>query len=114
MQQKLKDFAEGRATQNLTIVYSDMHGLWGGVTITLSTSGEYELLQRKRGVIVPDLVRRTILPAHVQQVIGLLLESRSWEQQALERAPMPDEVLATLTLRTGDSETSIWELYNNL
>ncbi|MEP7191113.1 MAG: hypothetical protein ABI901_18125, partial [Roseiflexaceae bacterium] len=39
---------------------------------------------------------------------------RSWEQQPLERAPMPDEALATLTLRTGDSETSIWELYNNL
>ena len=114
MEQKLKDLAEGRATQNLTIVYSDMHGLWGGVTITLSTSGEYELLERKRGVIVPDLVRRTILPAHVQEMIGLLLETRSWEQQTLERAPMPDEVLATLTLRTGDSETSIWELYNNL
>ena len=114
MEQKLKDFAEGRATQNLTIVYSDMHGLWGGVTITLSTSGEYELLERKRGVIVPDLVRRTILPAHVQEMIGLLLETRSWEQQPLERAPMPDEVLATLTLRTGGSETSIWELYNNL
>jgi hypothetical protein len=114
MEQKLKDFAEGRATQNLMIVYSDMHGLWGGVTITVSTSGEYELLERKRGMIVPDLVRRIILPMHVQEMIGLLLETRSWEQQPLERAPMPDEALATLTLRTGDSETSIWELYNNL
>ena len=114
MEQKLKDLAEGRATQNLTIVYSDMHGLWGGVTITLSTSGEYELLDRKRGAIVPDLVRRIIPPTRVQEIIDLLLETRSWEQQALERAPMPDEVLATLTLRTGGSETSIWELYNNL
>ena len=76
MEQKLKDFVEGRASQNLTIVYSDMHGLWGGVTITLSTSGEYELLERKRGMIVPDLVRRIILPAHVQEMIGLLLETR--------------------------------------
>lgn len=114
MEQKLKEFAEGLATQNLTIVYSDLHGLWGGVTITLSTSGEYELLERKRGVIVPELVRRTIPAAHVQKMIGLLLETRAWGQQALERAPMPDEALATLTLRTGDHEISIWELYNNL
>jgi hypothetical protein len=54
MEQQLKDFAEGRATQNLTIVYSDMHGLWGGVTVTLSTSGAYERLERTRSMIVPD------------------------------------------------------------
>jgi hypothetical protein len=114
MEQILKDFAEGHANQNLTIVYSDMHGLWGGVTITLSTSGAYELLERARGAIVPDLVQRTVTLAHVQEVFRLLLETRAWEQQTLQRAPMPDEVLATLTLRTDDAEASIWELYNNL
>jgi hypothetical protein len=53
VEQHLKDFAQGRATQNLSIVYSDMHGLWGGVTITLSTSGAYERLERTRGA--PDI-----------------------------------------------------------
>jgi hypothetical protein len=114
MEEHLKDFAEGRATQNLTIVYSDMHGLLGGVTITLSTSGAYERLERPRDLIVPDLVRRTVTPAHIQEVFRLLLETRAWEQMKLERAPMPDEARSTLTLRTGDVETSIWELYNNL
>src|SRR5437867_2476035 len=80
MEQQLKDFAEERVTQNLTILYSDMRGLWGGVTITLSTSGAYEYLERTRGAIVPDMVRRTVTPAHVQEVIRLLLETRSWEQ----------------------------------
>ena len=114
MEQQLKDFADGHATQNLTIVYSDMHGLWGGITVTLSTSGAYELLERARGAIVPDLVQRTITLAQVQDVIRLLLELRLWEQQALERRPMPDEVLATLTLRTDITEASIWELHTNL
>ena len=114
MEQQLKDLAEGRATQNLSIVYTDMHGLWGGVTITLSTSGAYELLERARGQIVPDLVRRTVTPAHVQKVIRQLLEIRAWEQMTLERTPLPDEVLATLTLRTADVEASAWELYNKL
>jgi hypothetical protein len=114
MEQQLKDLADGRATQNLSIVYTDMHGLWGGVTITLSTSGAYELLERARGQMVPDLVHRTIASAQVQNVIRLLLEGRMWEQQLLQRTPIPDEVLATLTLKSGDIESSIWELYNNL
>jgi len=114
MEQQLKDFAEGRSTQNITIVYSDMHGLWGGDTVTLSTSGSYERLERTRGAIVPEMVRKTVTPAQIQEVIRLLLETRLWEQHTLERTPLPDEVRATLTLRTGDIESSIWELYNNL
>jgi hypothetical protein len=114
MEQQLKDLAEGRAAQNLSIVYSDMHGLWGGVTITLSTSGAYEFLERARGMIVPDLVHRTVTLEQVQEVIRLLNETRAWEQLTPERAPFPDEARATLTLRTGDVETSIWEWYNNL
>ena len=114
MEQQLTDIAEGRATQNLSIVYSDMHGLWGGITITLSTDGAYELLERGRGQMVPDLVRKTVSPAHIREVIRLLLDLRLWEQQALQRTPIPDEVLSTLTLKIGDVESSIWELYNNL
>jgi hypothetical protein len=114
MEQYLHDFAEGRATQNLTIVYSDMHGLWGGATVTLSTNGAYELLERGRGAIVPNLMRKTLTPVQVQQVIRLLLETRAWEQPPLERMPMPDEVQASLTLHTGDLESSTWELFNNL
>jgi hypothetical protein len=47
-------------------------------------------------------------------VIGLLLDTRAWEQQSLQRTPIPDEVLATLMLKCGDIASSIWELYNNL
>jgi hypothetical protein len=114
MEQQLKNLAEGRASQNLTIVYSDMHGLWGGVIITMSTSGAYELLERPRDVIVPNLMRKTVTPAHVQEVLRLLHETRAWEQQMLQRTPLPDEARATLTLKMGAVETSIWELYNNL
>jgi hypothetical protein len=66
MEAQLKDFTQGHASQNLTIIYSDMHGLWGGITITLSTDGAYERLERVRGQIVPDMLRRTVTPAQVQ------------------------------------------------
>src|SRR5215207_9596073 len=101
MKQQLKDIAERQVTQSLSIVYNDMHGLWGGVTVTLSTSGAYERLERARGAIVPDLIQRTITTDQVEEVIHLLLETRAWEQQALQRTPIPDEVLATLTLKSG-------------
>jgi hypothetical protein len=114
MEQHLKNIAEGNATLNMGIVYSDMHGLLGGVTVTLSTDGAYERLERARGAIVPELVQKTITIDKVHEVIRLLLETRAWEQQPLQRAPMIDEVLATLTLKVGDVESSIWELYNNL
>jgi hypothetical protein len=114
MEQYFKAFAEGRAAQNLTIVYSDMHWLWGGVTITLSTSGVYECLEYQRESIVPNLVRKTVTPARIQEVIVLLRELRAWEQQTLERRPLRDERRATLTLRTDEVEASIWELYNKL
>lgn len=114
MEQYLEAFTEGRAAHNLTIVYSDMHWLWGGVTLTLSTSGAYERLQHLRESIVPDLVRKTVTPAQIQELIRLLREIKGWEQHTLERTPMPDEARATLTLRTDEVETSIWELFNNL
>jgi hypothetical protein len=60
------------------------------------------------------MVRKTVTSAHVQEVIRLLLHTRAWEQLALERMPIPDEVRATLTLKIGDIESSTWELYNNL
>ena len=114
MEQYLNAFVEGRATHNLTMVYSDLHWLWGGVTITLSVTGAYEYLEHRRESIVPDLIHRTVTPARIQEVIVLLRELRAWEQQTLERTPMRDEVRATLILRTDEVEASIWELYNKL
>jgi hypothetical protein len=114
MEQYLTAFVEGRAAHNLTIVYSDMHWLWGGVTITLSVTGVYECLEHQRESIIPELIRKTVRPARIQEVIILLRELRAWEQQTLERAPMRDEVRATLILRTDEVESSIWELYNKL
>jgi hypothetical protein len=114
IEQQLNDLAAGRATHALTITYSDMHGLWGGSTVTLITSGAYERLERTRGMSEPNALRKTVTPAHIQDIIRLLLDIRAWEQLTPERAPVPDESRATLTLRAGDIESSIWERYNDL
>jgi hypothetical protein len=114
MEQQLKQFAEAGECGDLTITYSDLHGLWGGVSVTLSTSGAYERLERKRGAGIPDLIQGTVAPAHIRDVVRLLSEIKAWEQRSPERAPVPDESRATLTLQAGGVESSIWEWYNEL
>jgi hypothetical protein len=91
-----------------------MHGLWDGVIVALSTSAAYEYLERTRGASAPEVIRGTVGPARIQDVVRLLLEIKAWEQQTPERAPVPDESRATLTLRADDAESSIWEWYNDL
>ena len=114
IEEQLQHAAEGRAAHQLTITYSDLHGLWGGVTITLSTSGAYERLEYMRGASLPHVVQGTVAPARIREVAHLLLEIKAWEQHTPERAPVPDEGRATLTLRAGKVEASIWEWYNGL
>ena len=69
MEQLLHDFAAGHASNHLTITYNDMHGLWGGVTITLATSGAYERLERKRGAATPDILCGTVAITRVRDLV---------------------------------------------
>lgn len=114
MEQQLNHFVEGGESDDLTITYSDMHGLWGGVTITLSGSGTYELLERTRGAGVPHVSQSIVAPERVRDVVRLLSEIKAWEQYTPERVPVPDESRATLVLRAGGVEASIWEWYNDI
>jgi len=113
MEAELRDLAEGRGDGRLRVDYSDMHGLWGGVTITLTGEGEYEHTSRQPGG-PPATVRRRVAPESVRAVVRLLLETRAWEQRIPEWAPLPDESRATLAIACGGAESSTWERYNDL
>ena len=113
MEAALRDLAEGRGDGRLRVVYSDLHGLWGGVTITLTGDGEYEHTSRQPGG-PPVTVRRRVEPGSVRSIVRLLRETRAWEQRIPERAPLPDESRATLAIACGGAESSTWERYNDL
>ena len=114
MEQLLQRFAEGLESSDLTITYSDMHGLWGGVTVILAANGAYERIERKRGAAAPHALRSTLAIARVRDLVRLLHQISAWEQRTPERPPVPDESRATLTLRAGAVEASIWEWFNDL
>lgn len=104
----------GGSLPDLFVTYSDMHGLWGGVTISVRGNGTYESTQRRAGAGAAEVVRGATDPRLVRQLASLLVELRAWEQHTSERAPVPDESRATLTVRVANEEVPIWEWYNDL
>ena len=113
MEAELREAAAGRGAGSLRVTYSDMHGLWGGVTITLTGEGEYEQTSRQPGG--PQVVvQRRVASGEVTAVVRLLLEVEAWEQRVGQQAPLPDESRATLAIRCGSAESSVWERYNDL
>ena len=109
----LRRIADGDGDEGFAVVYSDMHGLWGGVTITLAGGGECERTRRGPGG-EPQVARGRAGPERVAAVARLLLDVEAWQQRTPERAPVPDESRATLTVRCGGATFAIWEGYNDL
>lgn len=98
----------------LTITYDDMHGLWGGTTITVR--GDRTLQTRSRELGAPDI---TISQKHIDErelihLIELLIELRSWEQFTAEQQPVADESRAWLTLTVNNTSTRVWERVNEM
>jgi hypothetical protein len=61
-------------------------------------------MREARQVSKPDLGR----------LVALLQEVRAWEQRTPERDAVPDESRSRLTVRCGDSESTVWEWYNDM
>ena len=94
----------------LSITYDDMHGLWGGLTLTIRGDGnvEQEAVMEKAGT--PVVVSRD----SILELARLLLKEKAWEQREPQRAPKPDESTARLVIQYGKQRSEIWEWYNDL
>jgi hypothetical protein len=107
----LRELADGRAPPApLVVSYSDLHGLWGGLELTVHGDGKVE----QRAVRVPVGEPRTVSPDELRQLARLLVAEKVWEQRVPERAPVPDESRAYLAVRYGARQVAIWEWYNDL
>jgi hypothetical protein len=95
----------------LKITYDDVHGLHGGLSLTIDGTGA--VTQRavrvkarppKLKVAQPDLAR----------LAKLLLTLEAWAQSEPEREAKPDESRARLRIELGKQRVVIWEWYNDL
>lgn len=96
-----------------TVTYSDMHGLWGGMTLTVEADGRYTRVQAEAGQ-PPQRVDARVDPARHRALVGLLIELKIWQQRVPKRIAVPDESTASLRIRCGTAEVAIWEWYNDL
>jgi hypothetical protein len=100
------DLAPGQ----VEITYTDLHGLWGGLRLTVKGDGGVD----------QEAVRVATRPAHdlsqeqVRELVGLLIDLRAWEQRVPERPAVPDESQARLLITAGEARTTIWEWYNDM
>jgi hypothetical protein len=109
----LRRAAAGDAAGDLSVVYSDMHGLWGGLTVTVAAGG-WERSERRPGDATVAVTRGPIGPDALAALAQLLIEIRAWEQVERDIPPVAGESRATLTIRAGGSVAVAWERVNDL
>jgi hypothetical protein len=104
----------GGSAVDLRVVYSDVHPLWGGVSITVDGSGAWQRSDWEPGDAANFARSGTLTRTEIAALGQLLLDIRAWEQVVPAAPPVPDESRATLALEAADERSSIWERFNDL
>ena len=104
----------GQVPPDLLISYDDMHGLWGGTTITIQGDGKAERLERAIGGDQPRVCVTVISQSQLLELIRLLLDLKAWEQQTPESMMVPDESRAHLKISLSGQVSDIWERFNEM
>jgi hypothetical protein len=100
-----------RTLKTLAVTYDDLHGLHGGLTLTIHGDGRIEQRAVREKVARP---KDRVEPADVKRLVALLVELHAWEQQVPDKRPVPDESRAHLRITLDGHTSSIWERYNDL
>ncbi|MHC4318132.1 MAG: hypothetical protein ACYS1B_06285 [Planctomycetota bacterium] len=109
----LEAFLAGRFPADaLQITYDDLHGLWGGLRLTVHGTGRVEQEAVRLAQEPPR--PRDLTAGEVREIVELLLGLAAWEQRVPERPPQPDEARARLSIRAGAAQSMIWEWFNDL
>jgi len=106
--------AAGAVPAALAITYDDMHGLWGGVTITIRGDGRVERQSRALGEPTTQVYRTAVDHQLLLDLLRLLVQLDAWEQHIPDRPPLPDESRAVLTISVGGRASRVWERFNDL
>lgn len=102
---------DARAMKTLTVTYDDLHGLHGGLKLTVHGDGRVEQNAVREKVGQP---KESVAAADLQRLVALLVELAAWEQRVPKRRPVPDESQAHLRITIDGNSSSIWEWYNDL
>lgn len=118
----LKTFAETKGNwRQFSITYDDVHGLYGGFTLSVDGTG---LVQKKTVRVIrgqKDVINTTSRaePAQLNELVRLLVSERLWLRAPYPRAGVPDEGRSRVVMwytPEGNSkkQCEIWEWYNDM
>jgi hypothetical protein len=113
VEQALRAAASGAALPpDFAVTYSDVHGMHGGMRVSLSADGTYSWQTYSQQAGLSQAEGR-VPEAAVRDVIALLVQLRAWEQVTPPRQPVPDESRAGLLIRAAGEEATVWEWFND-
>jgi hypothetical protein len=111
----LRALANGSAANaDFTFVYDDMHGLYGGETITVNGDGTLQAVWELRPEDARSEYAGTVSPASLRDLATLLVAQRAWRHETPERTYLPDTVFAHVRLRFGAASSDAWEVHGQL
>jgi hypothetical protein len=104
----------GVAPRDLVITYHAMHPFHGGTIVEVRGDGQALRTSRRRGDLQSSIRQVELEPEALLEIVTLLVELEAWEQRVPERAPVPDEGRARVSIEMGGLEGGFWEWYNDL
>jgi hypothetical protein len=99
---------------DLTIIYDDMHGLWGGSVLTVRGDGRLACQTRPPGAPSPTTSNRQIGEPELLELVRLLVELSAWEQRTPDSRPLPDESRSYLAITFKGNTSLVWERFNDM
>ena len=115
IRENLEAFLAGKVDGGtLKVAYDDLHGLHGGIRLSVDGNGAIVQETRPPGGSSAKTPKAMVSKEDFRTLVQLLLELEAWEQQIPERPLLADESLAKLKIETAAGTSSIWEHYNDL
>lgn len=96
--------------KDFSVTYSDLHGFHGGLKLTIDGSGKVT----QTAVRVKAGKEKAVSKASLRDLVQLLQKQKAWVQKEPERAAVPDESRAVLSIKYGKDAVRIWEWFNDL
>jgi hypothetical protein len=112
MKGALQEMADGKGDlQKFAVTWDDLHGLHGGLKLTIRGDGTIEQKAVFTKVGEP---KEKVDPKALRELVDKLLALEAWVQKVPERSAIPDESRARLTITAGGASVTVWEWYNDL